>query len=87
MMLCQLYKNEPSTRSYYHRTGLWKDRVNSVTKECLYLGHEPCNSHLANTRAATSYYMAFYSQSGKIKVYILSSQSLFDKIHQGKYVS
>ena len=46
---------------------------------------EQC-SHLANTRAATSYYMVFYSQSGKIKVYILSFQSLFDDIHQGKYV-
>ena len=44
------------------------------------------SAHLANTRTATSYHMAFYSQSDKIKVYILSFQSLFDKIHQGKYV-
>ena len=48
--------------------------------------HADQSAHLANTRTATSYYMAFYSQSGKIKVYILSFQSLFDKIHQGKYV-
>ena len=44
-------------------------------------------THLANTRAASSYYMAFYSQSGKIRVYKLSFQTLFDNIYQEKYVS
>ena len=44
------------------------------------------SAHLAYTRTVGSYYMTFHSQSGKIKVYSLSFQSLFDKIHQGKYV-
>ena len=42
--------------------------------------------HLAYTGTATSYYRDFHSQSGKIKDYTLSFQSLFDNIHQGKYV-
>ena len=43
-------------------------------------------SHLAYTGTATGYCGDLYSQSGKIKDYILSSRSLFDNIHQGKHV-
>ena len=44
------------------------------------------SSHLAYTGTATGYCGDFYSQSGKIKDYILSFQSLSENIHQGKYV-
>ena len=44
------------------------------------------SSHLAYTGTATGYCGDFYSQSGKIKDYILSFQSLFDNIHQEKHV-
>ena len=44
------------------------------------------SSHLAYKGTATGYSGDFYSQSGKIKDYILSFRSLFDNIHQGKHV-
>ena len=44
------------------------------------------SSHIAYTVAAMGYCGDFYSQSGKIKDYILSFWSLFDNIHQGKHV-
>ena len=44
------------------------------------------SSHLAYTGTATGYCGDFYSQSGKIKDYILSFWNLFDNIHQGKHV-
>ena len=48
-------------------------------------GHQQ-SSHLAYTGAATGYCGDFYSQSGKIKDYILSFRSLFDNIHKEKHV-
>ena len=47
---------------------------------------QPQSFYPDNTGTATSYYMDLYSQSGKIEDYNLSFLSLFDRIHQEKYV-